>query len=160
WPNPYLLVSETIQQAQAEGDRTLPWERGRFLGWFIHHQLPVLVEPLLRFLAPVAYFFDKDAGGWGNRTYLILVILWMLVVWAYFGAAITRLAIVQVARNEKISLRESLRFAKERCQSFFSAPVFPLVFLGVLTFILIVFGLFSGLIPVIGDIFISGLLWP
>src|SRR5262249_41998799 len=51
-------------------------------------------------------------------------------------------------------------FARARCQSYFSAPLFPLVFLVILTVILIIFGLFSGLIPIVGDILISGLLWP
>lgn len=157
-PNPYLLIAATIKSAGGK-EHMLPWDRGQVVNWFFHHQFPVLIEPLVKFLAPVAYFFDRGAGGW-NRLYLILVILWTLAVWGFFGGAITRLAVAQVARNEKISLRESLRFSKDRCQSFFSAPVFPLVFLGILTLILIIFGLFSGLIPVIGDILISGLLWP
>jgi hypothetical protein len=130
------------------------------VGWFISHQLPVLVEPLVKLLSPIAYFFDERASGWGNRIYLLAVIAWTLAVWAFFGGAITRMAAVQVARNEKISMREALRFAKDRLQSFFFAPVIPLVILGVLTFFLILFGLFSGLIPIVGDVFISGLLWP
>lgn len=157
--NPYLLVTENIKQASSEGVRTLPWARGEFLGWLVSNQLPVLIEPLIKMLAPIAYFFDSRAGGW-NRLYLISVILWTLAVWGFFGGAITRMAAVQVARNEKISIMEAVRFAKQRLQSFFSAPVFPLIFLGVLTFFLIIFGLFSGLIPILGDVLIAGLMWP
>ncbi|MBI3407531.1 MAG: hypothetical protein HY040_04145 [Planctomycetes bacterium] len=158
-PNPYLLVTGNIKQNDPNETRNVPWARGQFLGWLISDQLPVLVEPLVKFLSPILYMFDPGAGGW-NRIYLILVILWTLLVWAYFGGAITRMAAVQIARNEKISMREALSFARARCQSFFSAPLFPLVFLGILTLILIVFGLFSGLIPIFGDIVIAGLLWP
>lgn len=158
-PNPYLLVTGTLTSSNLEETRRAPWARGQFLSWLISDQLPVLVEPLVKFLSPIVYMLNADAGGW-NRVYLILVILWTLLVWAYFGGAITRMAAVQVARNEKISLREALSFARGRCQSFFSAPLFPLVFLGILTFILIIFGLFSGLIPIFGDIVIAGLLWP
>jgi hypothetical protein len=158
--NPYLVATDIIKQASSDEVRTLPWERGHFLGWFFSQQLPVLVEPLIKFLSPVAYFFDERASGWGNRIYLVGVILWTLAVWGFFGGAITRMAAVQVARNEKIGMREALRFAKERFQSFFSAPVFPLIFLGILTFFLILFGLFSGLIPIVGDVLIAGLLWP
>ncbi len=147
-PNPYLLVTGNIKAGGVEG---APWVRG---------QLYVLVEPLVKFLSPILYFFDPGAGGLGNRIYLICVILWTLATWGFFGGAITRMAAVQIARNEKVSMTEALKFAKERFQSFFSAPVFPLLFLGVLTFILILFGVFSGLIPVIGDILIAGLLWP
>ena len=38
------------------------------------------------------------------------------------------MAAVQVARNEKISLRESVRFVWQRYISFLSAPLFPLLF--------------------------------
>jgi len=153
------LVAGNIKQAGAEGLDRSPWVPGHFVTWFLGHQLPVLVEPLVKFLSPIVYFFDARAGFW-DRVYLLCVILWTLAVWGFFGGAITRMAAVQVARGEKISLREALRFARERCQSFFSAPVFPLIFLGVLTFILILFGLVSGLIPIVGDVLISGLLWP
>jgi hypothetical protein len=157
--NPYLLTT-TFVKASTDESRALPWEPGHFLGWFFGHQVPVLIEPLVKFLSPIAYFFDERAGGWGNRIYLLLVILSTLAVWAFFGGAITRMAAVQVARNEKIGMRESLRFAKDRFQSFFSAPVFPLICLGILTFFLVLFGLFSGLIPIVGDVLIAGLLWP
>src|SRR5262249_34699958 len=109
--NPYLLVTDAIKQADSDEVRTIPWEPGRFVGWFIGHQLPVLVEPLVKFLSPVAYFFDDRARGWVNSIYLIAVILWTLAVWGFFGGAITRMAAVQVARNEKISMREALKFA-------------------------------------------------
>lgn len=149
--NPYLLVTGNIQSPGLPGRS--------FVGWLLGDQLPVLVEPLVKFLSPILYMFDSRAGGW-NRVYLILMILWTLFVWGFFGGAITRMAAVQLTRNEKISMREAINFAKSRCQSFFCAPLFPLIFLGILTLILIVFGLFSGLIPILGDILISGLLWP
>src|SRR5207244_1966214 len=107
----------------------------------------------------IKYMFHDGAGGW-NRVYLILMILWTLFVWAFFGGAITRMAAVQLARNEKISLREAIVFARARWQSYFSAPLIPLIFLGILTVILIIFGIFAGLIPILGDIAIAGLLWP
>lgn len=150
-PNPYLFVASQIK-GEAEGKQVAA---SRGLAW-----LGVLVEPLVKMLAPIVYFFDSGASGIWNRLYLILVILWTLAVWGFFGGAITRMAAVQLARNEKISMGEALAFSRERFQSFFSAPVFPLLCLGVLTFFLIVFGLFSGLIPLLGDIFIAGLLWP
>ena len=158
-PNPYLVVTSIVKQAGSEGEQSTPWARGQFVSWFASNQLPVLFEPLVKFFSPIAYFFDKDAGGW-NRIYLFAVILWTLLVWGFFGGAITRMAAVQVARNEKISMVEALKFARTRLQSFFSAPVFPLLFLGGLTLFLIIFGLFSGLIPILGDVVISGLLWP
>ncbi|MCI0641050.1 MAG: hypothetical protein L0Y72_19840 [Gemmataceae bacterium] len=158
-PNPYLLVAESFKETGTAGTRDLPWAKGGFVGWLLHDQLPVLVEPLVKFLSPIMYFFDARAGGW-NRFYLIFVILWTLLVWGFFGGAITRMAAVQLAKNEKISMAEAIKFAKERCQSFFSAPLFPLIFLGILSFFLIIFGIFEGHTYFLGDIFIAGLLWP
>jgi hypothetical protein len=157
-PNPYLLA-EGLLRKDAEGHRSVPWARGEFLSWLWHDQLRVLSEPLTKFLAPIVYFFNSSAGPY-IRFYLILVILWTLATWGFFGGAICRIAAVQIARNEKISLRESVNFAKEKFLNLFTAPLFPLIFLGILTLILIAFGLIAGFIPVLGDIVFAGLLWP
>lgn len=158
-PNQYLLA-EGLLRKDAEGYRTVPWEKGQFFGWLLSDQLPVLVEPLTKFLAPIGYFFNSSAGGFRMRAYLILVILWTLAVWGFFGGAICRIAAVQIARNEKISLGESINFAKQKFLNLFTAPLFPLIFLGILTFFLLMFGLVEGFIPWFGDIFLAGLLWP
>ena len=157
-PNPYLLA-EGLLRKDAEGHRSVPWARGEFLSWLWHDQLRVLSEPLAKFLAPIVYFFNSSAGPF-IRFYLILVILWTLAVWGFFGGAICRIAAVQIARNEKISLREAVTFAKEKFLNLFTAPLFPLIFLGILTLILIFFGLLEGFLPVFGDIILAGLLWP
>ena len=160
-PNPYLLVTGNVKMTGTEGtQRNVPWERGEFFTWLGNDQLPVLLEPLIKFLRPIAYLLDPAAGGW-NRIYLLLVILWTLAVWGFFGGAITRMAAVQVARqNEKVSLTEAVRFAYARYKSFFLAPLFPLIFLAGLTLFLIVFGLVEKNIPLVGDIVLDGLLWP
>lgn len=157
-PNPYLLA-EGLLRKDAAGHRTVPWERGEFLSWLWHDQLRVLAEPLTKFLAPIVYLFNSSAGPY-IRFYLILVILWTLATWGFFGGAICRIAAVQIARNEKISLREAVDFAKEKFLNLFTAPLFPLIFLGILTFFLIIFGLIEGFLPAFGDIVLAGLLWP
>ena len=149
-PNPYLLAT----------GKERPWEVRGFLSWLARDQIPVLLEPLYKFISPILYLLDPGAG-FMNRVYLLLIILWTLATWAIFGGAITRLAAVQVARpNEKVGLGEAFAFARNRFQSYFSAPLFPLMFLAFFTIMLIIFGLFEGLIPIVGDIFIAGLLWP
>lgn len=158
-PNPYLLVSGNVTSKGTDGTRAVPWQRGGFLGWLLSDQVPVLLEPLMKFLAPVVYLFHPDAGGW-NRIYLILIILWTIAVWGFFGGAISRMAAVQLARNEKVGMREALAFARERCQSYFSAPLFPLVFLGILSLFLLIFGFLEAHTYFFGDIVLAGLLWP
>ncbi|MCI0681504.1 MAG: hypothetical protein L0Y71_05325 [Gemmataceae bacterium] len=153
-PNQYLMAEGFLRQDPA------PWAQRGFFPWLLEVQLPVLLEPLRKFLSPIGYFFNSDAGGFRNRAYLIAVILWTLAVWGFFGGAICRIAAVQIAKNEKIALREAVGFAKEKFVNLFTAPLFPLIFLGILTVFLIIFGLLEGFLPWFGDIFLAGLLWP
>jgi hypothetical protein len=147
-PNPFLLVT---------GQAGVPWETGHFWDWLLTKQGPVLVEPLVKFLRPVVSFFSPRAG-WVSRLYFLLVILVTLATWAFFGAAITRLAAVEVARNEKINPLDALRFVGKRYLSYLCAPLFPLAIVAVLVVLLILFGILH-LIPGLGDIVIDGLFW-
>ncbi|MEM6315808.1 MAG: hypothetical protein AAF743_17095, partial [Planctomycetota bacterium] len=53
----------------------------------------------------------------------------MIAVLAVFGGALTRIASVYVARDEKISIREALKFSSSKFLSFVSAPLIPLLIL-------------------------------
>jgi hypothetical protein len=156
-PNPFLLVSGKAGQSDAEGPaHYVPWQRGQFVDWFVQDQVPVLIEPLVKFLRPVFYLLHPDAGFTG-RLYFLLVIAWTLATWALFGGAITRIAAVEVARNEKIGLTESLRYTLSRWRSYLFASFAPLVGIAVFVVLLMIFGLFN-LIPIFAD-FWDGLLW-
>ncbi len=63
-------------------------------------------------------------------TSLALYCLWTLAVWAFFGGAICRIAVVQLAADERVGWAAALRFARRKWLSYFAAPLFPL--LGVL----------------------------
>ncbi|MFN4243449.1 MAG: hypothetical protein ACK4PI_09450 [Tepidisphaerales bacterium] len=58
----------------------------------------------------------------------------LLLAWAIFGGAIARIAAVHVARDEKISMRNALRFASGKLLSFLFAPVILFLFIGGLGF--------------------------
>ena len=147
-PNPYLLVS---------GQAGRQWDKGQFWDWLFTRQVPVLLEPIRKLFLPVWYFMSPKAGPL-VQFYALLAILWALAVWAFFGGAISRIAAVQAARQEKISVREAVRFTARRYLSYFSAPVFPILFVAALLLLLVVFGLFVE-IPVVGEL-IAGLLYP
>lgn len=158
-PNPYLLVTGNVKSKDQTSARFVPWERGQFANWLLSDQLPVLLEPLVKFFRPILFLFDP-AGGFLNRVFLFLVIAWSLGVWALFGGAITRIAAVQVARaNERVGLMESIRFVMARYKSYFSAPLFPLVFLGIIAVCLLLYGLLDGITFFVGDL-IFPLLFP
>jgi len=150
--NPYLIVARAIKSAgDSSGSST------HVTKWLIHEEAPVVLEPLFKLLMPLVYLFDSRAGGW-DRLYLSLAMLWTLAVWGFFGGAICRIAAVQIARNERITLSEALAFTRERFVSYFAAPVFPMVLIAILTLLLIIFGWLEWT-PYVGDIF-AGLFWP
>jgi hypothetical protein len=147
--NPYLLVTNQTP---------IKAEPGRLGEWFLRRELPVLIEPLRKFMLPVLGLLTPGSGLL-NSIYFLLVIVWTLAVWGLFGGAITRMASIQVARGEKISMREALSFVRARYVSFLSAPLIPLIFVGFMVFLLSLYGLVF-MIPWLGDIFVAGLGWP
>ncbi|MGH7178125.1 MAG: hypothetical protein ACREJC_12155, partial [Tepidisphaeraceae bacterium] len=64
--------------------------------------------------------------SWAMRhhwVYFTIYGLYFLVVWSIFGGAISRIAAVHVARDEKISIRQALGFSVAKFLSFISAPI-------------------------------------
>jgi hypothetical protein len=150
--NPYLLVMGREVRVDEEGTKHLvPWEKGQFVEWFTTKQAPVLLEPLIKMLRPVVYFLNPNAGAVG-KIYFLLVMIFTVAIWGVIGGAITRIAAVQVARQEKIGIREALSFATKRYLSFISAPMVPLIIVLGIVLIMILFGVFQ-MIPVLGDLF-------
>jgi hypothetical protein len=156
-PNQALLLAGRAGQTDEEGvARHVPWERGHFVDWFVGEQVPVLIEPLVKFLRPVVYLLHPNALGW-DTLYFLLVVLWTLATWAIFGGAITRIAAVQLARNEKIGMVEALRFTLARWRSYLFASFAPLVGLAFIAVALLLFGI-GNLIPWFAEVW-DGLLW-
>ncbi len=58
-PNPFMLVTNQAGQQ---------WDKGHFWDWLIFKQLPVLIEPLVKLLSPVIYFFSPKAAPWCGST--------------------------------------------------------------------------------------------
>lgn len=75
-----------------------------------------------------------------------------LLVFALFGGAICRSAAVQIARDQSISLGESVRFVAQRFGGFLAAPLVPLLVLLAAWFAMFVGGL-VGAIPILGELF-------
>lgn len=148
-PNPYLLIT-----AQAG----IPWEPGHFWDWFLRDQLLVMIEPLVKFVQPLIYFFSPRSTSYITSFYFLLVMLWTLATWALFGGAVTRIAAVQATRGEKIGLREAVNFTLKRFLSYLMAPLFPLAVVIIIGVGMVIFG-WVQMIPFLGDIFLDGLLW-
>ncbi|MEE2685152.1 MAG: hypothetical protein VYB09_02485 [Planctomycetota bacterium] len=77
-------------------------------------------------LEPATKFFDRQAS-WNDLALYTFGGLWTLLVYALFGGAISRIAVVQLGRGERVSLGESLRFSIRKLRSYFMAPLFVII---------------------------------
>jgi len=100
------------------------------------------------------YNFCVNGPMWMVRPhtyYFILFVILFSIIWAIFGGAISRIAAVHVARDEKLSLSAALKFSTSKFLSFIFAPIIPLVIVVVLGVVVMIGGLL-GNIPAIGPI--------
>jgi hypothetical protein len=79
-----------------------------------------------------------------------------VAVWAFFGAAICRIAAVQLAAGEQVGWGSALRYACRKWPSYFAAPLLPLG--GVLLAAIPVMVL--GLVMRVLSLWLGVLLWP
>lgn len=87
-----------------------------------------------------------------HTVYFILFAIGMLLIWSYCGGAICRIAAVQFARDERLSMRQALSYARGKLfGGFFLAPCIPLFFIALGTVCLVIGGMFLRL-PILGDI--------
>lgn len=124
--------------------------------WHLGSNWRLVLKPVDVLIAPFRGAFSRDAG-FVSASFTFLCGIWAALVWAIFGGAITRIAAVQFAREEKISLKESVRFSSSKLLSFGGAPLIPLLFILVFWFFCLVGGLITS-VPVFGEVF-AGLLW-
>ncbi len=86
-----------------------------------------------------------------HTTYFILFGILFSLVAAVFGGAISRIAAVHVARDEKISVSSALKFSTGKFLSFVFAPIIPLLIVLVVGLVVALGGLL-GNIPWIGPV--------
>src|SRR5207302_10494442 len=88
---------------------------------------------------------------WGRHLlFALLFSAWFLVIWSVFGGAIARIAAVHVARDEKMSVRQALRFSTSKLLSFLFAPLIPLIIVMVIGVIISAVAWCLLHIPVVG----------
>lgn len=76
---------------------------------------------------PFREIYRSPRPGLVGFAYLLCCALWGLLVWAFFGGFITRMGAVAFARRENSSFGQSLVFVSPRLQSYFTAPLFPIL---------------------------------
>lgn len=117
----------------------------------------LVLLPFRKFLEPAAVFFRGNASpvqlaDAATRS------LWNLIIWSIFAGAISRMAAMQFARDQQIGIRRALVFSASRFLGYLSAPLLPLLGVGLL-WALCVIGGWIGRIPGgIGEALL-GILW-
>jgi hypothetical protein len=68
--------------------------------------------------------FTETANVWGRNAGIAFVVL---MIWAFFGGAITRIAAVEISNDDRIGLGEAGRFACRKYGAYLGASVLPAV---------------------------------
>jgi hypothetical protein len=89
--------------------------------------------------------------------YALIFLLVVLASWSILGGALCRIAAMHATRDEKIPVKQALRFARHKFVGFFAAPLIPILLIIFIGVALIVAGLVAA-IPYLGD-FVAGLLF-
>lgn len=119
----------------------------------------VLIDPILNgALHPAFVLANSYRSGFAPSVDALLRLLWFAFVWGVFGGAITRMAVHQFVKDEKLSLVGGLRFSCSKVLQFLSAPLLPLG--GTLVLMLMsaaigVLGRIPGAGPLVMSIFIG-----
>lgn len=91
----------------------------------------------------------KSAGSGWFLLYLIGITVLLSLIWALFGGAITRIAAVEVACDERIETQNALSFASRKLSSYFWPFIGCCFGFAVFYFVVTLFALL-GRIPVVG----------
>jgi hypothetical protein len=85
-----------------------------------------LAEPVRVITAPFVVLLNPRAGAWPS-THAALAALWAVAVWGLIGGAVARVAVVALAKGERIGLREVLRFSARKAGPLVGTPMVPVL---------------------------------
>ncbi len=91
---------------------------------FLH--VDIYTAVLEWFTAPFVHLFNSGLGLW-QFGYFLSGGLWTLLLWAFLGGAITRIAVVKLGREEHVGLFDSIKHAGSKFLSYAGAPLIPLL---------------------------------
>ena len=99
-----------------------------------------------------------DGSIQGKDAWAICIVdaFWLLLVWSFVGGALTRIAVVQIGREQRVGLKEAFCFVRGKFVSYLMSPLFVLVSCAVLT--LPILGI-SALLNFNIGVVLAGVLW-
>lgn len=105
---------------------------------------------------PFVWMFGRDLTLW-DFVGLLLLGIWSLVVWIFFGGAINRGAAYELATHERLGLGGVIRFVGHKWLSYLAAPVIPLLGILVVAVPVLILGLFLRFSV---GVLLAALFWP
>ena len=149
WPGAQSLPVSLLSPGEAGSDRPSP------AGVLVRN------NPMLhvgyRMVAPFGKLFDPALNLRGFA-YCLMVGLWTLLTWAFFGAAITRIAAIQLACEERVGFWKAFAHTQQKWVSYFTAPLLPMVGVGLIVIPMLILGWIMR-IPAGVGVLVGGLLW-
>lgn len=142
---------------------TWPWEEALLpatIDNFLSPDYWQRTSPLVRAWNKIAEPFEKiyradvSLVQW---TYWLSCALWSLIVWAFFGGAITRIAAVKFARQENLAWGKVAGFVRPHWGSYFAAPLMPI---GATFLAAVLPGLVGLLMHSDAGLLVVGIVWP
>ena len=115
-----------------------------------------VVHVYQHFTDPFVQLFDRN-NTIRETAYHLFRGLWSIAVWALFAVAITRIATVQLGREERVDLRTALIYSGRQYGWSLLAPLFPLTGVLVASVPLIVLGM---VMRADVGILVAGFVWP
>lgn len=120
----------------------------------------LLRGPILRvgayLSAPFFLLFQRDITIAG-LAFALLSCFWVMVVCALLAGAITRITALALTREEHLGMKAAVDYARSKWGAYFSAPLFPLVGVLLVSLPLVIGGL---LMRIELGLLLAGLLWP
>ncbi|MDA1052731.1 MAG: hypothetical protein O3C40_19940 [Planctomycetota bacterium] len=115
-----------------------------------------IVHVYEHFTDPFVQLFDRS-NTVRETAYHLFRGMWSIAIWAFFAGAITRIATVQLGREERVDLRTAVVYAARQYGWSCAAPLFPLfgVFLASLPLIVLGFVMRADV-----GMIVAGVIWP
>lgn len=110
-----------------------------------------VVGDLHKTLLPTA-----EVSGWNAAALCLWHVVLVLFVWSFFGGAISRIAVVELGRHERVTFGEAISFGKQKLISGFMAPVFLVISMSVMALPILAI---AALARFEFGVAIAGLLW-
>jgi hypothetical protein len=123
-------------------DRASVWADLSAASWRLTEPVRYLVGPFLALFAL--------GEGWSTFFHALLAAVWGAFVWGIFGGAIARIAVVGMARTERIGIGEAQRFVRRKCLALAGTPLCPLLGVAFFAAFCAAFGLLYRL-PAVGS---------